>query len=214
MGRRISALAALGFIVTAALLIPARSRSAVSSGRSRSDRAHGGPVANTARTTRPIDVRHFWGYTALLILAGCVLLFTSQCLDAATHGQRNGGTLPRRATILIGACIVMPQIIVRRLHPGRPSGSALGAGRACLVAFAAFGAPRATVRQWHRSGIRVAAQVLDGITASTLGIMVPLRLPTSRAATGRFNLAWGSSATAMGDRRIDLTDAVGYLRLF
>ena len=41
-------------------------------------------------------------------------------------------------------------------------------------------------------------QVLDGITAATLGIMVPLMIADITRGTGRFNLAQGIVGTAMG----------------
>jgi len=44
----------------------------------------------------------------------------------------------------------------------------------------------------------LAIQVFDGITASTLGIMVPLIVADITRGTGRFNLTQGIVGTAMG----------------
>jgi MFS family permease len=44
----------------------------------------------------------------------------------------------------------------------------------------------------------VAIQVLDGISASVLGVMVPLVVSDLTRGTGRFNLALGAVGTAMG----------------
>jgi MFS family permease len=44
----------------------------------------------------------------------------------------------------------------------------------------------------------VAVQVLDGITASALGIMVPLMVADITRGSGRFNLAQGIVGTAVG----------------
>jgi MFS family permease len=41
-------------------------------------------------------------------------------------------------------------------------------------------------------------QVLDGITAAALGIMVPLMIADLTRGTGRFNLAQGVVGTAVG----------------
>ena len=44
----------------------------------------------------------------------------------------------------------------------------------------------------------VAVQVLDGVSASVLGVMVPLVISDLTRRTGRFNLALGAVGTAMG----------------
>src|SRR5205085_7860637 len=44
----------------------------------------------------------------------------------------------------------------------------------------------------------LAIQALDGITAATLGIMVPLTIADITRGTGRLNLAQGIVGTAMG----------------
>jgi MFS family permease len=44
----------------------------------------------------------------------------------------------------------------------------------------------------------VAVQLLDGITAATLGVMVPLMIADIARGTGHFNLAQGIIGTAVG----------------
>jgi MFS family permease len=57
----------------------------------------------------------------------------------------------------------------------------------------------------------IAAQVLDGITASALGIMVPLMLADITRGTGRFSLAQGIVGTAMGIGASISPTLAGYL---
>src|SRR5204863_102122 len=57
----------------------------------------------------------------------------------------------------------------------------------------------------------LAVQVLDGITASTLGIMVPLMVADITRGTGRFNLAQGIVGTAVGIGASISPTLAGYL---
>src|SRR4029079_2020483 len=57
----------------------------------------------------------------------------------------------------------------------------------------------------------LAIQVLDGITASTLGIMVALMIADITRGTGRFNLAQGIVGTAVGIGATISPTLAGYL---
>jgi len=57
----------------------------------------------------------------------------------------------------------------------------------------------------------VLAQVLDGICAAVLGVLVPLSLADVSRGTGRFNLAQGIVASATGLGAALSTAASGYL---
>jgi len=57
----------------------------------------------------------------------------------------------------------------------------------------------------------VAVQVLDGITAASLGIMVPLMIADITRGTGRFNLAQGIVGTAVGIGASISPTLAGYL---
>jgi MFS family permease len=57
----------------------------------------------------------------------------------------------------------------------------------------------------------VAVQVLDGVAASALGIMVPLIVADVTRGTGRFNLAQGFVGSAVGIGASTSTTFAGYL---
>ena len=57
----------------------------------------------------------------------------------------------------------------------------------------------------------VAVQMLDGITAAALGVMVPLMIADITRGTGRFNLAQGIVGTAVGIGASISPTLAGYL---
>jgi len=103
------------------------------------------------------------------------------------------------ATVLIAACIVVPQLIVAAVSPwiGRHA-QVWGRRPFLLLAFAALplrGLLFATVSDPYRL---VAVQVHDRISAAALSIMVPLMIADLTRGTARFNLAQGIVGTAVG----------------
>ena len=103
------------------------------------------------------------------------------------------------ATILIAACIVVPQLVVAAVSPWVGHQAQIWGRRPFLLA--AFGALLlrgllfATVTDPYAV---VAIQLLDGVTASALGIMIPLMVADITRGTGRLNLAQGIVGTAVG----------------
>ena len=185
------------FVVTALLLIPAM----VALNRIRPmevdpDRAHGGAQPDHT----PANVGTLLRRPALMILAGCVLLFH---LANASMLPLMGSVITRRspewATALVAACIVIPQIIVAVVSPWVGHHAQMWGRRPfLLVAFAALLLRALLFGATSDPAFVLAAQVLDGITAATLGIMVPLMIADIMRGTGRFNLAQGMVGTAMG----------------
>ena len=103
------------------------------------------------------------------------------------------------APALIAACMVVPQIIVAAMSPwvgaraqfwGRRPLLLMGIGalvlRSILLAF---------VRDPH---LLVLIQVLDGISASVFGVLVPLVVVDVTYGSGHFNVAQGIVGTATG----------------
>ncbi len=176
------------FVVTAAMLIP-----------SLVALAHGGAPVRQAKKI-PVRVSKMLRRPGLLILAGCVMLFH---MANAAMLPLMGSVLTMRsaewATVLIGACIVVPQLVVAALSPWVGHHAQIWGRRPfMLVAFASLpirGLLFATVTD---PALLVAVQVLDGITAACLGVMVPLMVADLTRGTGRFNLAQGVVGTAMG----------------
>jgi MFS family permease len=188
------------FFVTALLLGPALlALRVMSTTEIDPERAHGGviPPQDAKPRTKFADLLR---QRPLMILAGCVMLFH---LANAAMLPLMGSVVTMRssqwATILIAACIVVPQVVVAALSPwvGRRAES-WGRRPLLLLGFAALpirGILFATVKD---PNLLVAVQLLDGLTASVLGVMVPLMIADLTRGTGHFNLGQGIVGAATG----------------
>ena len=116
------------------------------------------------------------------------------------------------AVAAIAACIVLPQFLVAIFSPwvGRLARSigrrplllaALGVLPVRGVLFAFFAAP----------GPIMAVQLLDGVSASVLGVLIPLVIADISFGTGHFNLAQGVVGMATGLAAAISTSAAGFL---
>jgi len=186
------------FLVTAALLIPALLvlRHLVAE-EIDPERAHGG-IPPSARP--PIDLASLLQKRSLLIFGACLLLFH---LANAAMLPLMGSVLTMRtsqwATVLIGACLVGPQLIVAAFSPWVGRQAERWGRRPLLIAgFAALpvrGLLFATVTDPYAL---VAVQLLDGLTGAVLAVMVPLTVADLTRGTGRFNLTQGLVGTMTG----------------
>jgi MFS family permease len=136
----------------------------------------------------------------LLVLAVCAALFhlanaTMLPLTASIVTKQ----MPDRATILIAACIVVPQLVVAACSPwvGRQA-QALGRKKILLMGFAALPIRGVLLAFVSNPYVLVVVQVLDGVSAAVLGVLVPLITADVTLGTGRFNLAQGVIGTAVG----------------
>src|SRR5262249_15536291 len=77
----------------------------------------------------------------------------------------------------------------------------------CFAALALRGALFAVIRD---PSVVIAIQVLDGISAAVLGILVPLVVADIMGRSGRFNLALGTVGTAVGIGAAISTTLAGY----
>jgi MFS family permease len=200
------------FLLTALLMIPAlialvRIREAEID----PERAHGGPAV-------PKPVRGLAGLWRLLrnrplvVLSLCVLLFH---LANAAMLPLMGGILTTRssewAATLIAACIVAPQLLVALISPwvGRQA-QLWGRRPLLLVGFAVLPIRGALLAVVSSPSLLVAVQVLDGISAAVLGVLVPLVVADATRGTGRFNLAQGIVGSAVGIGASLSTTLAGY----
>ena len=137
-----------------------------------------------------IGLRSVLSDRRLLVFAGCILLF--QLANAAMLPLM-GGMLALRcgdwAASFIGACTVVPQLVVVGVAPlvGR---AANASGRRpllilCFAALAARGALFAVIRD---PGVVIAVQALDGISAAVLGSLCRWLSLTSWAAADGLTL--------------------------
>jgi predicted MFS family arabinose efflux permease len=162
-------------------------------------RAHGA-VPRTAPEAKSTSVFALVRQRSLLIFAGSILLL--QLANGAMLPLMAGVVTTRSskwATVLIAACIIVPQAIVALTSPsvGRKA-QQWGRRPLLLIGFAALvlrGVMFATVRDPY---VLVLVQVFDGITAAVFAVMLPLIVADITFGSGHFNLAQGIVGTATG----------------
>jgi MFS family permease len=174
--------------------------------------AHGGPHPGGLKPVATGLLR-LASDRRLLTLAGCVLLFH---LANAAMLPLMGGVVTTRsaqwATVLIAACIIVPQIAVAIFSPwvGRQA-QAWGRRPILLAGFAALCIRGVLFAAVTNPYALVAVQLLDGVSAAALGVMVPLIVADVTRGTGRFNLALGFIGSAVGIGASASTTLAGYL---
>jgi predicted MFS family arabinose efflux permease len=165
------------------------------------------PDANATSVLRLLRQR------PLLIFAGSVLLL--QLANAAMLPIMAGVVTTRSsewASVLIAACIIVPQAIVALTSPtvGRKA-QQWGRRPLLLLGFAALairGVLFATVTDPY---LLVAVQVFDGVTAAVFSVMIPLVVADVAFGSGHFNLAQGIVGTATGIGASLSTVLAGYV---
>jgi MFS family permease len=201
------------FVCTALLVAPTFwALSRIRSAEIDPEGAHGGPhpgglkplAAGLLRLAR--DRR-------LMVLAGCVLLFH---LGNAAMLPLMGGVVTTRsadwATVLIAACIIVPQAAVALFSPwvGRQA-QAWGRRPILLAGFAALALRGLLFAVVADPYLLVAVQIFDGVAAAAMGVMVPLIVADVTRGTGRFNLALGIVGSAVGIGASASTTLAGYV---
>jgi MFS family permease len=175
-------------------------------------RAHGA-VPRTAPEAKSTSILDLVRQRALLIFAASILLL--QLANGAMLPLMAGVVTTRSskwATVLIAACIIVPQAIVALTSPsvGRKA-QQWGRRPLLLIGFAALairGVLFATVGDPY---VLVAVQVFDGITAAVFSVMVPLIVADVAFGSGHFNLAQGIVGTATGIGAALSTVVAGYV---
>jgi MFS family permease len=186
------------FFVTAAFVVPALiALLQINTRDIDPNRAHG------SSKTQPLTlaaVKSLLTNRTLAIFALCVLLF---------H-LANAAMLPLVASMLtlqssqssaalIAVAMVVPQFVVAILSPtvGRKS-QQWGRRPILLIGFSALVIRAILFAAVTPSELIVLVQVLDGISAAALGVLVPLSIADITRDSGRFNLTQGLVGCAMG----------------
>jgi len=148
----------------------------------------------------------------LLIFCGCALLFT---FGNAPMLMLISGTLTAKGSnpsLLIAACIVLPQIIVALASPtvGRCA-EKYGRRLVLLTGFVMLPLRGALIATTVDPVWLVVLQALDGIAAACFGILVPLIVSDVAARSGHFNLSLGAVGFAIGIGSTLSTPAAGWL---
>lgn len=150
---------------------------------------------------------------ALLCFSFCILLFY---VANAAMLPLVGSVLTMRtsqtATILIAACIMAPQVVLALIAPavGRAA-QTYGRRPLLILGFAALPLRGLLFAFTDEPELLVVIQILDGISAAVIGVMVPLVVADATRGTGRFNLALGAVGTAMGIGAAVSTTLSGYM---
>jgi MFS family permease len=157
-------------------------------------------------------VLHVLADRRLLIFCGCAMLFT---FANAPLLMLISGTLTAKGSnpsLLIGACIVLPQIIVALASPavGRFA-DRRGRRLVLIVGFAVLPLRALILSTTVNPVLVVAVQALDGIAAAGFGIMVPLIVSDVAARSGHFNLSLGAVGFAIGIGSTVSTSAAGWV---
>src|SRR5580700_4771580 len=181
------------FFVTALLLAPALiALRSMSANEIDPERAHGA-VLRQRTGSLATELLGLARKRPLLILAGCVMLFH---LANAAMLPLMGSVLTMRssqwATVLIAACIVVPQLVVAALSPwvGRQA-EQWGRRPLLLIGFAALPIRGILFATVSNPWLLVVVQLLDGVTACVFAVMVPLVIADLTRGTGHFNLGLG-----------------------
>jgi predicted MFS family arabinose efflux permease len=188
------------FIVTVLLLVPALfSLRSISKQEIDPERAHGARPRQPL-IKPPIRPGDLMQNRPLLIFAGCLLLFH---LANSAMLPLMGSVVTMRssqwATVIIAACIVVPQLVVAALSPWIGTRAQVWGRRPLLlIAFAALPIRGVLFASVTNPTLLLAVQLLDGSTAAVFAVMVPLVVADLTRGTGRFNLGQGIIGTATG----------------
>ncbi len=148
----------------------------------------------------------------LLIFCACAMLFT---FANAPMLMLISGTLTAKGSnpsLLIAACIVLPQIIVALASPmvGRLA-ERRGRRLVMMIGFSMLPLRGLFFATTVNPFLLVALQAFDGISAASFGIMVPLTVSDVAARSGHFNLSLGAVGFAIGIGGTLSTPAAGWL---
>ena len=195
------------FYITAALVVPtlfalfavraAEIDSRVAGGHGSGD---GEASAAAPRTSALAGLGTLLTDRALLVFSACIGLFY---LANAAMLPLVGSALTQRtsqtATILIAACIMVPQFVMALIatRVGRAA-QRFGRRPLLILGFAALPVRGLLFAYAASPEMLVVIQLLDGISAAVLGVLVPLIVADTARGTGHFNLALGTVGTAMG----------------
>ena len=201
------------FVVTVLLLIPALlALRRIAENEIDPERAHGAPPRHVAKKP-PIRRGALMKNRPLLIFAGCLLLFhLANSAMLPLVGSVVTMRSARWATLIIAACIVVPQLVVAILSPWVGTRAQIWGRRPLLlIGFAALPIRGLLLTFVSDPSLLIAVQILDGVTASVFAVMVPLVVADLTRGTGHFNLGQGILGTATGIGASLSATLAGYL---
>jgi MFS family permease len=169
------------------------------------------PHARLPGESRAAQLR-ILGDRRLLIFCVCAMLFTfanAPLLMLISGALTANGSNP---SLLIAACIVLPQIVVAAASPavGRFA-ERYGRRIVLIVGFCMLPLRCLLFASTQNPTLLVAVQALDGIAGASFGIMVPLIVSDVAGRSGHFNLALGAVGFGIGIGATLSTPSAGWL---
>jgi MFS family permease len=194
------------FYLTAALTLPALvallplRRVAVAAPRTVESGAAGGQFFKVLSDRR------------LLIFCACAMLFTFANAPMLMLVSGDMTAKVGNPSLLIAACIVLPQIIVALASPaaGRMAESR-GRRSVLLLGFAALPLRAMVFAGSSNPVLVIAVQALDGIGGACFGVMMPLIVSDVAGRTRHFNLSLGLVGFGVGIGGTLSTPAAGWV---
>jgi MFS family permease len=136
----------------------------------------------------------------VLVFAACAMLFT---LSNAAMLPLAGAAVTRvtgeEANLIIAACLVVPQLVVASISPwvGRLA-QQRGRRLVLVLGFSMLPLRGALLALVEQPYALVLIQALDGFSAATLNVMLPLLAADLTRGTNRFNLCMGFFGLCVG----------------
>jgi MFS family permease len=174
--------------------------------------AHGG-IASGPPAGILSGLRQLLPRRALWIFISCIALFQfANTPMLPLVGSELTVRSSNWAVTLVAVCIVVPQLLVALLSPlaGRLAQS-WGRRPLLLLGFAALPLRGLLFAYSSNPLAVVGVQMLDGISAAVLGVLLPLVIADTTHGSGRYNLAQGISGMMVGLAAAFSTSATGYL---
>ncbi len=137
---------------------------------------------------------------SLLIFLACAVLFHfANAAMLPLLGELLAHGKGRSSMLFMTGCVVTTQVVVTVFAgPVGRLASTWGRKRLLLIGFAALPVRGVLYTITHGTGLLIAIQVLDGIGAVVFGVVSVLVIADLTRGSGRFNLAQGAIATAVG----------------
>src|SRR5215208_2454141 len=150
---------------------------------------------------------------ALLTFASAIVLF--QLSNAAMLPIMAGSLTmraPELATGVVAICILAPQFVVAGIAPwvGRLA-QKRGRRSVLVVSFIPLCVRSAVFAVSSDPAVIITAQLLDGISAAALGVLVPLIIADTTRGSGHFNFVQGVVGVAVGIGASIGTTTAGYV---
>ena len=201
------------FFLTAALGVPTLIALAqISSSEIDPELARGG-ISKSGVSTWFDTISGLVHHRVLLGFAATIMLF--QLANAAMLPILAGILAkrdPETAALVLSICILVPQFVVVAIAPWiGVKAQSWGRRPLLLLTFVALSARGAIFAVTSDPYLLVAAQLFDGISAASLGVLVPLIIADVTRGSGHFNFAQGLIGAAVGIGASFSTTLAGFI---